>query len=430
MNRFGFLLTSLAACATSTPDDMVATFHGQVGSSVTHVMAVSPVDGDLKKVVAATTEGTFSVEVAAGRPWAFVFVDATRTGSAMVRGVLRSDTLDTFNPQVGSDIDLGNISIDGRDATMAGSSEALDQALGLTRRTLTTIGGIDDITLRYANPDIDADGVMDTEQGHSARLEMHLEYALTRNGRDATPDDFISADLDFKHVGTGIYSRLPDSFGIVDRLDADVVFDQPYYGYSAGVNTAPIVPGQPVTQLTFGDERTFGVYCRPGREIPHGDYTFRSGANTLEFTLVRPPTETTMQQIMPRIQFVPRHADCKKKCVIETLEFAWQRHTDAGWITLTAEEVTALQPAGTIDLLFSDDTNRRFELPLGVATGSMPWNVNLYIAKPSHRTSNITYASIAFQSRGGLKMYATMGDGSKASKASRPLGMPALDNQR
>jgi hypothetical protein len=422
MKRIG-LLTSLAACAFNPAEDASARFHGQVGNSVTHVMAVSPVTGDIKKVLEATVDGTFSVEVETGRPWTLVFVDATRTGSAMVRGVLRSDTLETFNPQISGDIDLGKISIDGRDATMAGSSEELDLALGLSRRTLATIGGLDDLALRYANPDVDGDGLIDMQQGRLAHLEMHLEYSLVASGRDATPDDFIdnASAVNYEHLGTGIYARLPDSFGNVDRLDAEVVFQQPYYGYWAGPNSAPVAAGQPVTHVTYGDDRTFGVFCRPDREIPHGDYTFRSGPHSLEFTLVRPPTEMTLNQVMPRINFVPVDAGCKKDCEIETIDFAWERRTEAGWITLTAEEAQALQPRGSIDMLFSDDSNRRYEFPLGVATGSVPWSHNLYVAQQKHRTGDITYTSVAFQSRTGLKMFATMGDGSKVP---RPLGRP------
>lgn len=429
MTRFGLLFSTwatLAACASETPDT-TARFHGLVGNSVTHVMAVSPIAGSVERVVAATQEGTFSVEVEPGRPWTLVFVDATRTGSTMVRGVLRSDTLETFLPQIAGDIDLGEITIDGRDATMAGTSEDLDAALGISRRTMTTIGGLDDLALRYANPDVDGDGVIDVEQARNARLEIHAEYQIVTRGRDATPEDYLSdfQAVGYDHIGTGVYGRLPDSFPKVDREDADVMFDGPYYGYWQGASTPAVPAGQPVTHLTFGDDRTFGVFCRPDKPVPTGDYTFRSGEHTLEFTMVRPPSEMTMHQVMPRIRFVPEDAACTANCEIETIEFAWQRRTDAGWITLTDEEAGALQPVGSIDMRFADGNNRRYEFPIGVATGAVPWQLDIYTTMRRHKTGDIVFTSVAFQSRPGMKMYARMGDGAQAP---RPTGNPMMDD--
>ncbi len=413
MTRLGFVFASLAACTYPT-DDSVARFHGSVGNGVTHVMAVSPIAGDVQKVVAPVEFGGFSISVDPGRPWAMVFVDSTRVGSQMVNGVLRSDTLDTFLPEQGGDVDLGDISIDGRDATMAGSSEALDSALGLSRRTLATIGGLDDIALRYANPDVDGDGVIDVEQNRAARLEMLVEYGLTAAGRKAVPDDFIvRADrMGYDHLGTGIYGRLPDTFGEVDREHASVTFDQPFYGFAAGPFTAPIKPGEPVTELTYGDSRTFGVFARPDHPVPSGDYRFQSGGQSLEFTLVRPPTEMIMHQVMPRIRFVPVVPGCEQACAVASIEFRWARNTEAGWVTLTDEETHAMQPVGTIDIL-STTGARRYELPVGVATGSVPWQLDIYRADPI-TTADMTYINVGFQLRPGMKMYASLGDGHAA----------------
>jgi hypothetical protein len=427
MMRFGLLLTSLAACASGTVDT-TARFHGQVGNSVTHVMAVSPIAGDVERVVAATQEGTFTVEVEPGRPWTLVFVDATQTGARMVRGVLRSDTLDTFNPQVAGDIDLGKISIDAQDATMAGSSEDLDHALGLSRRTLATIGGLDDLAVRYVNPDVDSDGIIDVEQARFAQLEVHAEYQIVARGREASPEDYLSdwQAVAYEHRGTGVYGRLPASFGPVEREDADVTFEMPYYGYWAGPSSSAIPAGQPVTHLTFGDDRTFGVFCRPEKPVPKGTYTFRSGAHTLDFAMVRPPTEMTMHQVMPRIRFVPLDPACTKNCEVETIEFAWQRRVDGGWITLIDEEAHALQPVGSIDMVFSDGGHRRYEFPIGIATGSVPWQLDIYTtAQQRYRTGDISFTSVTFQSRPGMKMYARMGDGYQAP---RPDGMPMMDD--
>jgi len=424
MTRFGFLLTALSACAYAAPVSD-ATFHGTVGEAVTHVMAVSPVAGDLVKVVAPTEAGSFSVTVEPGRPWAFVFLDTTRRGAGMVHGILRSDTLDTFIPAIPGDVDLGDISVDNHEATMAGSGDSLDQALGVTRGTLATLGGIDDIALRYANPDIDGDGMIDVDQGIAPRLEVHAEYTLHTRGRDAIAKDFIvSAEaVTYKHVGTGIYGRLPDSFGTVDRGDSDVSFAQPYYGYWPGDATAAVPGGHPVSHLTYGDDRTLGVFCRPDHPIPSGTYTFRSGPHTLDFSFVRPPTEMTMNQVMPRIQFVPSDYLCTRDCKLDKITFAWARKTDTGWITLTDEEATVLRPVGSLDFVFDDGVTRRYEFPIGYATGEVPWHHPIYTTQHDYGSGNIVYGSLAFQSRPGMKMYARFGGGNVASKR----GLPQMD---
>ncbi len=424
MKRISLLFTILAGCATTeTPVEQTARFHGSVGNAVTHVMAVSPVAGDVMKVVSPTANGEFAVEVTAGRPWALVFINANLRGSDMVHGLLRVDTLDTLVPEAGGDVDLGKVSVDNREATLAGSSEALDLALGLSRRTLATLGGIDDLALRYANPDMDNDGVIDALQGLSPRLEMHAEYTVRASGRDATVEDFITntAAISYRHEGTGIYARLPEGFGAVDREDADVTFDAPYYGYWQGEHTAAVPAGQPVSHLTFGDSRTFGVFCRPDQAIPAGTYTFRSGPHTLDFSFVRPPTEMTMHQVMPRFHFAPADPSCTKDCTLDRIEFSWARKTDAGWIVLTDEEAQVLQPVGSIDLIFRDGGTRRFELPIGYATGEVPWQHAIYTTQREYGSSDIVFGQLAFETRPGMKMYARFGD---ATVAPREVGSP------
>jgi len=415
MTRLPFLLTALAACGYDAASTDTAVFHGTVGRATTHVMAVSPVAGDLVKVVAPTADGTFSIEVASGRPWAFVFVDAGKRGADMVRGVLRADSLDTFVPVAGGDIDLGEISIDNHEATMAGSSEALDTALGVSRRTLATLGGLDDLALRYVNPDMDDDGVLDVDQGIAPTLDVHAEYVLQARGREATVRDFlVDADaITYTHVGTGIYGRLPDAFGVVDRGDADVTFEQPYWGFWQGDQTAAVPAGEPVQHLTFGDDRTFGVYCRPDREVPSGTYRFRSGPHTLDFSFVRPPTEMTHNQVMPRLRLVPTADGCQADCKLDRIEFAWLRNTDSGWVQLTDEEVAVLRPVGSLDLVFADGSNRRYDLPDDVAAGHVQWEPSFYAAGPSLSSSDIVFGSLAFHTRPGMKMFARFGTGGR-----------------
>lgn len=403
-----------AACTTpvSPPETPAgARFVGTVDPSVTHVMAVSPVAGDLRKVIVPTDAQAFALTVETHRPWVLVFVDANQVGAAMVAAVLRADTLDTVFPTLDGDVDLGAIT---NGATMPMAD--LEAALGLDHDTGVTIGGIDDLALRYVNPDIDADGVLDIEQGHDARLEIHADYQLVAAGRAATLDDLVADPeaITYEHVGTGIYGRLPDAFGPVDHASASITFEQPLHALAAGV--ANVIPaGTPVTELTFGDDQTFGTYALAGFEIPHGNYHFQSGDRTLEFTMVRPPDDS-MQQLVPQLRFVPVDSACRAACRVASIDFTWRRHTEAGWVAVTDVEADLLRPTARVDLFHTTTGHHAgFALPAGLATGSLPWDTASYDGMTHEQlvaasTGDFTYVNVELQTQPGIKMYASLGN--------------------
>ena len=428
MRHLGLLLATITACTADDP--ISATFHGTVDTPITHVMAVSPSGGEIQRILVPTETRSFSVEVPLGHPWTLVLVDANKVGSAMVTGVLRADTLDSFLPSLAHDIDLGDISLDGREATMAGSSVPLDAALGLQRDTLAILGGVDDLALRYANPDVDSDGLLDLVQAHDARLELHAEYDLTMNGRAATAGDLItrSAEIRYQHAGTGIFARLPEAFGPVDRDDASVTFEQPFQGVVRGGLEISAAAGQPISDLTFGDRQTFGVFARPGHDLPRGTYRFRSGERTLDFALVHPPAATAMtastHQVFPRLQFVPSDPSCTVGCEIAAIQWAWERSSDAGWRALSREDALVLRPSATLDLLTAGGGHRRYELPVGVPSGEVAWDLPLRRApqdNATETTSTITFLRLAFQTRPGMTAYAWLG-----GDAARRSGVPEV----
>jgi hypothetical protein len=104
-------------------------------------------------------------------------------------------------------------------------------------------------------------------------------------------------------------------------------------------------------------------------------------------------------------------AGCIEDCTIAAVEFAWRRRTDEGWIQLTDEEAQALEPRGALDLIGADGAHRRFEFPLGIPTGSLPWHAEIYAAVPRMSTGNVAWLQVTFQNRQGIKMHASLGNG-------------------
>ena len=73
---------------------------------------------------------------------------------------------------------------------------------------------------------------------------------------------------------------------------------------------------------------------------------------------------------------------------------------------LTDEEAQVLRPSGALDLVFDDGGTRRVEFPVGTAITEVPWTLPLKSSDPAYYTGQITFGSISFQSRPGIKMFA------------------------
>jgi hypothetical protein len=426
MTKLGtaFVLATAAACSTAAPDPIVTTarFSGTVQSAaVTHVMAVSAVDeDDVQRVLAPVDGEAFTLELAPARHWVLVFVDARQIGADMVVGTLRAGSLDTFTPRDAVDVELGPIAFHGREALLTDSHADLEGMLGWSSDTLSLMGEVDDLALRYANPDSDDDGTIDAIQERFASLDVQPRYRMLVGSREAIPADLMHAPdaIQLEHAGTSIFVRMPEAFGAVDRDDASVTFEQPFYGTAAGPDTPSVPGGEPITSVTFGDRRTFGVFARPGFELPRGNYRFQSGERTLDFTLVQPPLLGEMTtgrfQLMPRVRLVPSDATCVENCTVNAIEFAWRRRTADGWTPIDDEAALALLPVGALDLVDDRGRHVHFAFPVGVASGEMPW-VHLIArttdpaASITMTTSTIRYAKLSYQTGPGTEMFAYLG---------------------
>lgn len=417
------LVLAVTACSTDALDPMTtARFSGSVEhAAVTHVMAVSAVDeDDVQRVVAPVEGNAFTLELLPGRHWLLVFVDSHQVGANMVVGTLRAGSLDTFIPRDAVDVELGPIAFHGREALLTESHADLEAMLGWSSDTLSLLGDVDDLALRYANPDSDADGTIDALQERFASLVVQPRYRMLVGSREATPTDLMLAPdaIELQHAGTSIFVRMPEAFGAVARDDASVTFEQPYYGAAAGPNTPSVPGGEPITDVTFGDSQTFGVFARPGFELPRGNYHFQSGERTLDFTLVQPPLLGEMTtgrfQLVPRVRLVPSDPSCRADCTLKAIEFAWRRRTADGWTQIDDETAAALLPVAALDLVDRSGRHVRFAFPIGVASGEVPW-LHL-IARTSEpaatitmTTSTITYAKVSYQTGPGTEMFAYLG---------------------
>ena len=409
--RHTYLLAAslLGACAVApsvAPDPTAAsefTFRGAVTDpAVTHVVAISEVAHVVSRVVAPIRAGGFTIAVTPDRPWLFVFVDDTQIGRAKTVGVFRAGTLDTLVAASPGEVDLGAIQFAAGSATAALDDGALHAALGLDDATAAALGAVDDFSTRYANVDLDGDGVLDAYQpGFAARLEVHADMRLVSHGRAPTLADLVAGDMSMRYLGASVSARMPDKFGAFDLDTATVTFDAAFYGLASGADSPVVPPGSPIhgADLVMGTDHNFGVYGRADHRLPAGHYRFAVPGGALEFTDVRPSVNPVLAPFM-RLDLPA--ACAQMACVPDALHFDWRRSTEEGWVPATDAEIALLSPAATVQVLqtsASGTTYRSIALPTGIASGAVPWDdtTALYTtASTPQPAGDVVYMAVRF----------------------------------
>ena len=369
------MVVSLGALATGCAAEPGTTFdvHGSV-RDVTHVVAASGTDRVIAPVAA---NGTFELSLVPGRSWTLAFADAN--APQMLVGTLRANGLDTLAPTAPGELDLGKVTLhDGFATAQTGWGELIG-ALGLDDTAARAIALNDDLALRYANPDLDGDGVIDTV---GYMLDINATARLTAGGRELTIDDLVhgTAPDGYHYMGTGILAAVPGAH----MEGSTITFEAPFYGSVQGPDT-PMVPantaiGQPEVRVgALEGVPSMGVVARPTHDVPSGTYHVDIQGMSLTFLRVMPPSDarlTSGEHVTPALRIEPRDPSCITDCQISAVDLAWSDGV--------------ARPA-TIDLLFS-----RGYVGLDLAEGSLPW------AQKPARISGITTADLAGLSTGQL----------------------------
>ena len=329
-----------------------------VASTASHIATPS---------VAATVaaNGSFDLPLAPGYAWSISFVDSHQVGSSMVVGSLTAGGVDAFLPAEPGSIDLGNVTFGDRAHASVATAD-LVAALGMTTAGAAT----DDLATRYANPDVDNDGVIDAlEPGHDYRLDFLAKAELTTSGHVATIDDMVRGMnyIGFAYIQTGIVVSLPPLRGAIDhRVDGAIMaFDADYHGSSQGATTPVSPAGTAIVapELAIGTVEgrpSIAVFARGGFDLPSGDYTVALRDQVLTFSSVEPPHANELQNdvIVPVAQLVPAAPGCVADCPLASLHTEWMRHASGGWNA--AEAVTH---GAHVDFVRMDGTMLGIDLP-------------------------------------------------------------------
>jgi hypothetical protein len=374
-----FSMVTLAGCGALGGDDHQLTLSGRVAAStarttgaaapdprtITHVMAVDPESASPQRTIAKVgSDGSFELAVETGKPYVFVFIDDTAVGAAMVVAMFRAHTLDTISPQLAGHLDLGDMQVDPatQTASLGISYDELLAGLGLSPAAAEYLGAVDDLSLRYANPDIDGDGVIDLEQDRHYALDFHVRANLrigSSAGPNVTVDDLTDQFLSESGAQvatpvfnlTSAYVEYPATVDPTDYVSQGMQATALQHGAAFSATEAgaasPFAPTS-FSSLGFGDTRGWGADydydAVPGLELPGAAgapatlaYTLGATGTTLTFTNVVTRTRASLTDTGTLAIFI-RLVTADHQ--FASIDYKWMKRASAtAWVPATAEEI-------------------------------------------------------------------------------------------
>jgi hypothetical protein len=326
--------------------------------TVSHVMAVNPESANLERSVAPVdASGRFSLDLVPGKPYVLVFIDSSAVGADMVVAIFKDANLDTIAPQNAGHADLGMVDTSGATARPSIAYDTLIAQLGLSPAGAEFLGSVDDMSLRYANPDIDADGVIDAQQpGHEFQIDFHLRSNMRKGPAgplltmaDITDRFFAEggeevATPDFNLAS--IYALYPAAFDATEYVSG---MDGPGQGARFTATQADgSTPSAPTSYspLHFGDRAGWGpdYSWERGVELPGSSgspatlsYLLGASGKTLTFTNVLTRRRASLTDTGTLLPFVRVNT---ADGMITSLDYRWMKRVSAAaWTPATAEEI-------------------------------------------------------------------------------------------
>lgn len=364
---------------------------------ITDVLALNPSSlNPARRSARINEDGSFQLSLEVGRPWLIELIDRGQVGPAMVVSVFRAETLDALVPTSSGTLDLGMVSTSTQVAQSGVAYGEVLAALGLAEADALNLGAVDDLCLRYVNPDVDGNGVVDFEQPDvDFRLDLHVGLQTRIAGRPSHVGDLVGAFFDevsttIEHQQTGIYTSFRSNFTSADPATGRVLFDEPInlvaFGPSGPSNhtmpgDTPITGGDLIVG-NYGEMRSLGVAAQAGPDLPQGRYRFGIGGNELTFTEVHTRSGAELMAaegfVLPFLRIDPVDPNCNQDCVIASVSFRWMRHDHAGWAEATqADRALFVDPqGGFVSIVYNQDNSPArlgITIPADAAFGTIPW---------------------------------------------------------
>jgi hypothetical protein len=348
------LLSSTVAFTTGCATDADGALHlsGRLEQpeKVTHIIATNPATSErlvIDMKADNQPDGAFEIALPTGSSWIVTMADANKRGADMRVATLQTAGIDAFSSKTGGSIDFGSVHFSNGFAHGTNDWPELESAIGVDETTIKQMAEADDLALRYSNPDVDDDGVIDALQQRTYRLELGGTYHMQRDGRELAISDLVSGirnSASVRFVGTSITASVPRAMNM-DVQTATVTFQTPFYGTALGPSTPMVAAGVKIGQphVKFGElngDPLVGVVANPAREAPHGTYKFGFDRGTLTFTDVNAPSAASLMAAsdysVPFVQIRTTQPACVVDCDISSVDITWMKMTADGWTKAAA----------------------------------------------------------------------------------------------
>jgi hypothetical protein len=372
--------------------------------TITHVMAVQPISASpIRTVAEVKADGSFSLDVTPGQPYVFVFIDSTATGADMAVAIFRSATLDTIAPQADGELDMGSVAIDPtmQTATPGVSYDTLIADLGLDPAAAEFLGSIDDLSLRYANPDIDGNGVIDIVENHQFGIDFHVRSNMRRGS--ASAPNFTVADMTDQFfptsgddVATPVFNLTSAYAMYPSTMDPTAYVDQsnPYMsllthgaaytvtvadGSTPGANTS--FSGMPSGGPMSSWGADYDLEHNAALELPGSGgspatiaFTLGSIGTTLTFTNVVTRTKASLVAEGTISIFAKMNTTAG---VVSSIDYKWMKTHAGEWVPATSDEIAvAIGSEGGfmgVHVLPNWSNQMGIRIPAEPTTGSVQW---------------------------------------------------------
>lgn len=371
--------------------------------AITHVMAVQPISASpIRTIAEVGADGAFSLAVTPGQPYVFVFVDANAVGADMAVAMFRSGSLDTVSPQQDGHLDMGMVAID---PTTQAATPGTDYAtviseLGLDPAAAEYLGSVDDLSLRYANPDIDGDGVIDLLEDHQFGIDFHVRSNMRRGS--AAGANFTVADMTDQFypeagadVATPVFNLTSAYAMYPSAMDATSYVDQSNPTMSRLTNgaayTVTVADGShPGANTSFSGMPSGGPMSSWGADydLEHDAALELPGSGgspaTLAFTLGASGTTLTFTNVVTRTKaslvaegtlsiFAKLNTSGG---MVTSVDYKWLKTQAGAWVPATADEiaVTIGSEGGFMSVHVLPNWNNQLELKIpATPSGTLPW---------------------------------------------------------
>jgi hypothetical protein len=398
--------------------------------NITHVIAINPSSQNRERIVIPIGgNGSFKFSPKPHQLYVIVFINNSKIGAEKIVGFFRSDTLDGLASAVeDGEVNLGELLHSGEIFSSSIKHTDLLASLGLGDEIARALGKEDDICLRYINPDIDGDGILDAEQpDRDLRLDFHVGYNMKVLGNMARVDSIVGAYLpdtvDLDYVGTGVYSSFPARF-----------YNGSFIGASVTLGNTPATTTD-ITGPNYGDYLSLGPYIKSGTTIPQGTYLFKFGGKTLTFTRVATRTDAEFKAatgiIMPFIKINQTDPSCQissGSCTLASIDYKWMKRTASNWIPATLQELKLFVSDGGGYVSFRKNNQASatigITLPISSMSGTINWkgaNANLggvtAEAMEAMSSSHICHLGLSYDDKLGMRIFSGLVDGAACPHA-------------